>query len=72
MLAVLNMRDAYSKQTEQRYDDVPNYKICNLVMIRNFDMKSNWDAKYIPNFRVVHLIGSTQLEVSDSTGRIKK
>ena len=35
-------------------------------------IKSNWDAKYIPNFRVVCLMGSRQLEVSDPTGRIRK
>ena len=40
-------------------------------MIRNLDKKSNWDARYIPHFRVVHLIGSRQLEVSDPTGRIR-
>ena len=40
-------------------------------MIRDFDKKSKWNAKYIPNFRVVHLIGSRQLEVSHPTGRIR-
>ena len=45
MLAALNMREAHSKQSKQKYDDVPNYKICDLVMIRIFDKKSNWDAK---------------------------
>ena len=25
-------------------------------MIKNFDRKSTWDAKYVPNFRDVHLI----------------
>ena len=34
-------------------------------MIKNLDKKSNWDAKYIPNFRVITLIGTRQLEVSD-------
>ena len=41
-------------------------------MIRNFDKKSNWDTKYVPNFRVVCFIGSRQLEVSVPTGRIRK
>ena len=68
MLAALNMREAPSKQPKQKYDDVPNYKIGDLVMIKNFDRKSTWDAKYIPNFRVVLLIGSRQLEVSDPIG----
>ena len=63
MLAALNMREAHSKQTKQRYGDLPNYKIGDLVMIRNFDKKSTWDAKYVPNFRVLHLSGSRQLEV---------
>ena len=41
-------------------------------MIRNFDRKCNWDAKYILNFRIVCLIGSRQLEVFDPTGRLRK
>ena len=41
-------------------------------MIKNFDKKSNWNAKYIPNFRNVRLIGTRQLEVSDPTGRLRK
>ena len=41
-------------------------------MIKNFNGKSSWDAKYVPNFRVVCLIGSRQLEVSDPTGRARK
>ena len=28
--------------------------------------------KYIPNFRIVRLIGKRQLEVSDLTGRLRK
>ena len=36
-------------------------------MIKNFDKKSNWDAKYIPNFRIVR-----QLEVFNLTGRLRK
>ena len=63
MLAALHMREAQSRQTKQSSDDVPYYKIGDLVMIKNFNKKSTWDAKYIPNFRVVHLIGSRQLEV---------
>ena len=40
-------------------------------MIRIFNKKSTWDAKYIPNFRVLCLIGSRQLEVSNPIGRIR-
>ena len=65
MLAALHTKEAHSKQCKQKYDDLPNYKIGDLVMIRNFDKKSTWDAKYIPNFIVVHLRSSRQLEVSD-------
>ena len=35
MLAALNMKKACSKHTKLKYDDVPNYKIVDLVMIRN-------------------------------------
>ena len=72
MLAALNTREAQSKQTKQRYDDVPNYKIGDLLMIKNFDRKSTWDTKYVANFRVLNLIGSKQLEVSDPTHRSRK
>ena len=41
-------------------------------MIKNFYKKSNWDAKYIPNFRIIRLKGPRQLEVSDLTGRLQK
>ena len=41
-------------------------------MIRNFDKKLNWDVKYIPNFRVVQLIGPRQLEFSNPTDRLRK
>ena len=71
MLAALNMREAHSKQTKQGYYDVPNYKIGDLIMIRSINKKSTWDAKYVPNFRVVCMIGSRQLEVSNATGRTR-
>ena len=41
-------------------------------MIKNFNKKLNWDAKCIPNFRIIRLIGTRQLEVSDLTGRLRK
>ena len=66
------MTEAHLKQTKQKHDDVPNYKTGDLVIIRNFDNKSYLDAKYVPNFWVVCFIGSRQLEVSDSSGRIRK
>ena len=37
-----------------------------------FWKKSNWDAKYVSNFRVIKLIVARQLEVSDPTGRLWK
>ena len=40
-----------SKQSKQKYDDVTNYKIDDLVMIRNLDKKTNLDAKYVPNLK---------------------
>ena len=36
MLAALNMREAWSKQPKQKFDDVPNNKIGDLVMIKKF------------------------------------
>ena len=41
-------------------------------MIKNFNKKLNWDSKYIPNFRIIRIISSRQLEVSDLTGRLWK
>ena len=40
MLAALNAREVHSKQSKQKYDNVPSYKICALVMMRNFEKKS--------------------------------
>ena len=65
-------KEASSKQSKEICDDISQYKIGHLVMIKTFDKKSNWDAKCIPNFRIVRLIGPGQLEVSDLTGRIRK
>ena len=65
MLAALNTNVACSKQSKQKYDNVPTYKIGDLE-------QSNWDVKYIPNFRIVYLIASWQLEVSNPTGRLRK
>ena len=72
MLAALNTKEAQSKQRKQKYDDIPNYKIGDFIMIRNFDKNLTGNAKYISNLRVVCLIGSKQLEVSNPTGRIRK
>ena len=30
------------------------------------------ETKYVPNFRIVRLIGTRQLEVSDLTGRLRR
>ena len=72
MLAALNTKEAHSKQNRDNYDDMPQYKIGDLIMIKNFNKKSNWDAKYIPNFRIIRLIGTRQLEVSDLTSGLRK
>ena len=47
MLAALNTKEAHAKQRKQKYDDIPNYKIGDSVMIRHSDKKSNWHAKYL-------------------------
>ena len=31
-----------------------------------------WDTKYVPNFRVVPLISSKQIKISNPTGRTRK
>ena len=72
MLTALNTKEAHSKQNKEKYDDIPQYRTGDLVMIKNFDKKSNWDTKYIPNFKIVRLIGPRQLEVSDLTSRLRK
>ena len=72
MLAAQITKEGHSKQHINKYDNIPQFKIGNLIMINNFDKSWNWDAKYIPNFRIIRLIGTTQLEVSDPTGRLTK
>ena len=61
MLTALNTKEAHSQHDRDKYDDIPQYKIGNLIMIKNFNKKLNWDAKYIPNFRIIRLIGTRQL-----------
>ena len=41
-------------------------------MINTFHKNSNWDAKYISNFRIVRFLGTRLLEVSDPTGKLRK
>ena len=36
MLTALNTKEAHSKQKKEKYNDVPQYKIGDLVMIKNF------------------------------------
>ena len=72
MLAALNTIKACSKQNREKYDDIPQYKTGDLIMIKSFYNKSNLDAKNIPNFRIIRLIGTRQLEASDTTGRLTK
>ena len=72
MLAALNTKEAHSKQNRDKYNDIPQHKTEDLIMIKNFNKESNWDAKYIPNFRIIRLIDTRQLEISDQTGRLRK
>ena len=37
MLAALNTKEACSQQTKDKYDDIPQYKIGDLIMIKNLD-----------------------------------
>ena len=72
MLAALNTKEACCKQIKNKYNDIPQYKIGDLVKIKNFDKKSNWDTKYISNFRIIRLISLWQLKVSNLTSRLWK
>ena len=58
MLTALNTKEAHSKQKCDKHDNIPQLKIGDLIMIKNFDKIPNWDAKFIPNFRIVRLIGT--------------
>ena len=40
MLAALNTKEVHSKQSKEIYDAIPNYKIGDLVMIRNFEIQT--------------------------------
>ena len=71
MPTALNSKEAHSKQKFDKLNGVPKFKIGDLIMIKNFD-KSHHGMQNTPNFRVVKLIGTRQLEVSDLTGRLRK
>ena len=40
MLVALNSKEC-SKQNRDKYNDIPQYKIGDLIVINNFDKKSN-------------------------------
>ena len=70
MLAALNTKEANSKQNKDKYDDVPQYKIGDIIMNKNLNIKSNWDTKYIPISRIIKLIDPKKLEIANLTGRL--
>ena len=72
MLAALNTKEAHFKKNINKSNDIPQYNIGDLIMIKHFNKKSNWDGKYIPYFRSIRLGGRRQLEVTDPTGKIRK
>ena len=39
MLAALNTKEAHCKQKIDKYDDIPQYKIGDLIMNKNFGKK---------------------------------
>ena len=45
MLTALNTKEAHSKQKHERHDDVPKFKIGDLIMIKNFDKKIDMGYK---------------------------
>ena len=47
IVAALNTKEAHSKHSKQKYDDIPKYEIGDLVMIRNFDKKSEIQNTYL-------------------------
>ena len=49
MLAALNTKEACSKQNIDKYNDIPQYKIGDLIMIKNFNKKFNWNTKFLHN-----------------------
>ena len=72
ILAALNTMVACSKQKHDKHNDIPKFKRGNLAMIKNFDKKLIWDTKYVPNFTIVRIISTRQLDDSDPTGRLRK
>ena len=72
MLPVLNTKEAHPIQICDKHNDIPEFKIGVLIMVKNVYRESNWDTKYVPNFRVIKLIGMRQLEFPDLTDRLWK
>ena len=50
MLAALNTKEAHSEQKCDKHNDIPQFKIGDVIMIKNFDKKLNRDVKYVPKF----------------------
>ena len=45
MFTALNTKEAHSKQDIDIYDDIPQYKIGDLISIKNFDTKIELGCK---------------------------
>ena len=41
ILPAINTKEAHCKQNTDKYDDIPQYKIEDLIMIKDFDKKSS-------------------------------
>ena len=63
MLTALNTRQAHSKQSKEKYDDVPNYKIGDLVMIKTL-------TRSLTGMQSMYITSDLWLDMFKTAGRL--
>ena len=72
MMAVLNLKTAREKcHAPIRDPDKTDFKIGDMVLIKNHTTKDAFDSKYKPSFRIWKKISDKAFDVKDSAGKVR-
>ena len=73
MMAALNLKMAWDRSPSPTKDPSKiNFKIGNMVLLRNHTFKHSFDSKYKPSFWICKKISDKTFEVQDNLGKVKK
>ena len=51
--------------------DKTNFRIGDMVLVKNYTPKDAFDSKYIPSFRICKNISDKVFDLQDSTGKVR-